>query len=237
MKRKSGKQRVGECIYCGKEAALTRDHIPPKGLFPEPRPHDLIAVDCCFECNNLASKDDEYFRLTISLRHDVCKAQSGSVAESAIKALGRPQQRWFTKAFLSTVRKVNVYSEGGIYLWDSGTYNVDLNRLNKVATRVVQGLYYHHFGKILRAPCSAEAWCTEGFPRQTQTEEVKLIRHLISELQYLEPIVKADGVFKYWFKQIGEPEDCSSYWYMCFYERVGFFAITENGSSLGSGEY
>src|SRR5689334_8854010 len=48
------------CAYCG-EPATTRDHIPPKKLFPQPWTDDLITVPACSACNNCSSSDDEYF--------------------------------------------------------------------------------------------------------------------------------------------------------------------------------
>ena len=51
------------CIYCQINPADTVDHVPPKGLFKEPRPVDLIIVPACSTCNNSFSKDDEYFRI------------------------------------------------------------------------------------------------------------------------------------------------------------------------------
>src|SRR6266446_2126634 len=54
------------CYLCGATDRLTRDHIPPKGLFPRPRPSNLHTLPCCEPCNNRASADDEYFRLAVS---------------------------------------------------------------------------------------------------------------------------------------------------------------------------
>jgi hypothetical protein len=58
------------CVYYGSTEALTDDHIPPKTLFPKARPANLITVRSCRSCNEGASKDDEYFRLVISMRND-----------------------------------------------------------------------------------------------------------------------------------------------------------------------
>ncbi len=38
------------CYLCGKPAT-TKDHVPPKTLFAPPRPHNLITLPCCAECN------------------------------------------------------------------------------------------------------------------------------------------------------------------------------------------
>jgi len=53
------------CYLCKGEAD-TKDHVPPKGLFPEPRPSNLITVDCCYRCNQKFTKIDEEFRLFVS---------------------------------------------------------------------------------------------------------------------------------------------------------------------------
>src|SRR5438132_859881 len=50
---------VIECCYCGRPAT-TRDHVPTRKLFPQPRPSDLITVPACSVCNNSSSKDEEY---------------------------------------------------------------------------------------------------------------------------------------------------------------------------------
>jgi hypothetical protein len=54
-----------QCYLCDAPAE-TRDHIPPKGLFPRPRPSNLHTLPCCEVCNDRASGDDEYFRLAAS---------------------------------------------------------------------------------------------------------------------------------------------------------------------------
>lgn len=52
------------CTFCNKRKATTRDHIPPKCLYPESvRPGlNLITVPSCLECNNELSDDEEHFR-------------------------------------------------------------------------------------------------------------------------------------------------------------------------------
>jgi len=83
MKKKANKN-FGRCAYCSETADLTRDHIPPKSLFRKPLPDDLITVPCCLTCNNGRSKDDEYFRLALSLRYDVDRSHAKDAAELRI---------------------------------------------------------------------------------------------------------------------------------------------------------
>ena len=60
------------CYYCGK-AASSREHVPPKCLFPEEKDlangvnyrKNLITVPSCDEHNLHKSKDDEYLQLIL----------------------------------------------------------------------------------------------------------------------------------------------------------------------------
>jgi hypothetical protein len=50
-----------DCIYCGSTTEPTRDHVPPRAVFPKPRPKNLLTVPACRACNSAAAADDEYF--------------------------------------------------------------------------------------------------------------------------------------------------------------------------------
>jgi 5-methylcytosine-specific restriction endonuclease McrA len=64
--------KIGECAYCGDVGIITRDHVPPKGIFPKPRPANLITVPACSKCHSQqTSRDDEYFRNTLNVREDL----------------------------------------------------------------------------------------------------------------------------------------------------------------------
>jgi hypothetical protein len=58
MAKKRRKQKHGPCAFCRKPAS-TRDHVPPKGLFGQPLPSNLITVPACRDCNAGAGQDDE----------------------------------------------------------------------------------------------------------------------------------------------------------------------------------
>lgn len=52
------------CIYCG-AAAEDLDHVPPNGLIRVCNRNNRWKVDSCKNCNGLASRDEEYFRMMI----------------------------------------------------------------------------------------------------------------------------------------------------------------------------
>ena len=70
--------RQGNCVYCGAEGDVTRDHVPPSCLFPPEDRINLITVPACAECHESFKLDDEYFRVTLSLRADL---DSGAATE------------------------------------------------------------------------------------------------------------------------------------------------------------
>ena len=66
---KNKSKKKGTCVYCGYVGEMTSDHVPPQCLFGPPRPK-LITVRC-WKCHKATTKDDEYFRLMLTMRDDV----------------------------------------------------------------------------------------------------------------------------------------------------------------------
>lgn len=58
--------KIRWCYLCRSTESLTKDHLPPKNLFPKPHPSNLISVPCCKTCNEKFSKLDEQFRVFVS---------------------------------------------------------------------------------------------------------------------------------------------------------------------------
>ena len=93
------------CVYCGKENPKTRDHIPPKGLFAQPRPI-LKTVPCCSECHIETTNDDEYFRNMLAMRNDTFKHPDvQGILPKIHRALAKPEQRKFTKSLINNIKK------------------------------------------------------------------------------------------------------------------------------------
>src|SRR5690348_3375624 len=114
---KTGNRRTGECVYCGTIGTMTGDHIPPQNLFARPRPNNLIVVPSCFSCNQSASLDDEYFRMTLSLRDDMREHPANDQLRRAVRrSFANPRKAKFTRAFFQGVRPADFETPAGIYL-------------------------------------------------------------------------------------------------------------------------
>lgn len=208
------------CAYCGIENAPTKDHIPPKSLFPKPRPHDLITVPSCFACNTRFQKDDDYFWLTLSIRAENSGNPAAEEASTrAISNLSRPQSGGFQRSFLASLGRVALHSPAGIYLGDHLGYRIEFARLNRVASRITKGM----FCKIRNAPLAkgyvAMARAIEGF--QNSGPDLEQMISFVSR----EPVFTIGSAFSYQSRFLDEDPNFSL-WFFRIYNSTQFIGLT-----------
>ena len=213
------------CVYCGADGPLTDDHVPPEALFPKPRPSNLITVRSCLDCNQGASKDDEYFRLMISMRHDTGDHPAvKSILPALYRSLEKPKKRGFRQAVFNSIREINITTASGIYVGKASGYDVDLRRLDRVAARITKGLYFHELGMRVPETFQVKAHCLDGFDWIDSALNAQLFNMLGRVLDSTSPRVLGENVFAYWF-QPAIDNSMASLWVLKFYERVIFFAM------------
>jgi hypothetical protein len=166
------------CVLCGKINATTKEHVPPRSIFPKPRPNDLITVPACFNCNNDSSQTDESFKVHLGLHvwQD----------EQAMRTLNHN-----TKLRTDVISKMKpakvldsnneILGQVHLSLWDSEAHSITIEKC-------IKGLYFHHYGKIL---CSRAQIKTHYF--QSLTPE--LVK--ISESWSVNSIGNGDFVYKF----------------------------------------
>jgi len=131
------------CIYCGSNKDMTVDHIPPKSLFPEPRPSNMLTVPCCKTCNKSFSKDDEYFRnVLVSHRSVSSNPNAQAVNQKLLRSMSRPKSAGMAKAIRNSLHIIDIQSQGGIYLGKTPAIQVSAERINRTIDRIARGLYY-----------------------------------------------------------------------------------------------
>lgn len=221
MKKKGSK--IGVCVYCGKKSIITKDHIPPKNLFGEPRPNNLIRVPSCFDCNSGFSKDDEYFRLTISLREDIFENVQ-DIYPKVMRSLEKTTKIGFRNNFLKTIKPTEDISAAGIFRGYRYSYDVDISRLNKVAARIIKGLFYYHFKEVIPKGYRVKAYCSEGMRNMSPNNIIKLQDNILIHLSK-QQLHNVKPIFEYKF--ITNKEDkFMSVWLMSFWGRVYFVGFT-----------
>ena len=134
------------CCFCGIRPATTKDHIPPKCIFPPPRPVDIITVPACKECNESTSAIDEEFRVFANLFVGKKTPETERLWESSISTVEK-NRRLLDKAKSAfqpgyiTSKLGIILSEVNLVVWDDS--------MNQVVVKIIRGLYFYHFGEIL----------------------------------------------------------------------------------------
>jgi hypothetical protein len=204
------------CYLCGASENLTRDHIPPKGFFPPPRPSNLITVPCCHTCNQNYSLDDEAARLWFSAHLGASKAGEWIVENRASK-----RSPALIQSLLATMEETKLLTvENGVI--DVTRFEIPVNRIEKFIIRVTKGLLTHSF---------------PDYDYVKAIFDVKHIPQTVDNLSKLEPLknmlrydYRGDEVIQY-RGGITESKQ-SGVWILLFYGAV-LFAVSHTKNNWG----
>lgn len=209
------KKKVGICSICGQGGELTREHIPPKGIFLKPRPKNTITVFSCKRCNHATKLDDEYFRFWVTAgAHPYSKLSAvwrdkvvGSSFKRSPALLKKIQNnhKKFLVHHASTPLKAYENENVPDHRIDR-CYMVEAKRINRVARKIVKGLYYNHFSKPL--PPGVELTVSD------EPIHIDILLNLIKARKGM--VGGEDGEFIYWFK-FDDKEPYFSRWVLFFY--------------------
>jgi hypothetical protein len=208
------------CAYCGADGkALTKDHIPPQNLFPEPRSSDLITVPCCEECRGGWSDDDEYFRLAVASTSNVFDHPDAKAIISKVsRSLKKPTKIGFAKLVRDSLGEIDIQSQGGIYLGKAPSIKINANRLDRVSQRIIRGLYFKERNYPVPSDCGV-------FVKMLQYGFEDYAEHL-SGIRF--PPFKdiAGGIFSYTWVECSDDPD-ASIWLMLFFGNLPFVGFVD----------
>lgn len=206
------------CAYCGRAEPETMDHIPPQNLFPKPRPSNMITVPCCEGCRVGWSDDDEYFRVAIVSAigtHENEYAQE--VYRVLLRSMGKETKAGFASLIRKSLMKVEVQTEAGLYLGDVPAIKVNKKRCDRVAQRIIRGLFFHEKGHPVPEGYKVEnRFYQFGFERIVKS---------LGNPPFVEQRVIGNSIFIYTFASCtGEP-DCTI-WLSVFFRGLPFIGYT-----------
>ncbi len=211
-------KRIGSCAYCGREAPITKDHIPPQNLFPDPKPSNLITVPCCEECRSGWSDDDEYFRLAVvSASNQYDGSHAEKVNETVLRSLRKPNKGGFARLVRESLMEIDVRTEAGIYLGTAGGLAINKKRFDQVAERIIRGLFWHE--KRYPVPTGYEV--TNRFSQFG----LGPVLDALGNVRFASWRNIGNGVFLYTFAPTDEDPD-SMVWLSVFYQRLPFAGFT-----------
>ena len=124
------------CAYCGCPSE-SEDHTPPLCLLQKPYPDNLFTIPACNRCNSGFSDDENL--LSVILAH--VSSQEDLIRERREGKIARAIDR---------DRRLKRYvdcntDENGMFRADADTQK----RISRILVKTVQGLYYHHYGRIV----------------------------------------------------------------------------------------
>lgn len=212
------------CVYCGVGPAETDDHVPPKCLFPRPRPSDLITVPSCRKCNQDAGRDEEYFLASIMF------TQAGS--SPAGRALWQQKlRRTYAKnlglryRIASSLQRVNLVTPAGLFLGRHFAQSPDFARLEKVVVKIVKGLYYADHAAALAPHTTVEALFL--WPDQ-QGDVAHKYGHMLQDGRRAWP-----GIFSYRANRVKDYPQ-GSMWELRFYDVAAFWALSHDDAVVNA---
>jgi hypothetical protein len=135
------------CVMCGRMKACSRDHVPPKCIFPDPRPSDLVTVPACTGCNMHRSGLDEQFKVFLGLTVGYHLDGDKSYRVPVLQTLAH--NRRLRSDILTSMRHIVI--QDPLALTSQSALAISLNKAahDTVVERTVRGLYFHHTGRIL----------------------------------------------------------------------------------------
>lgn len=214
------------CAYCGSSDDLQTDHVPPKNLFPRPRPSNIITVSACPSCHSDTSKDDEYFRLKVCLRDDAGEhPEARANWESIFRSLNRKEAMGLKRSFIADFCPVQLHTPAGLDIGRRLGYDVDLARIRSVVERTVRGLYFAETCKPLGQNNEVRIYTNEDLQNEAPGCLEELNKTILLPLAATPPKVVGDNVFLYRYCIMKE-NPVHSVWGLSFYASVPFLCIT-----------
>jgi len=211
------------CVYCGAQAT-TKDHVPPKSLFPSEYRDQLVTVPSCKQCNEGASKDDEFFRLFVSGHSFEHSGAAKTIFEGPVTR-GASYKSGMVKDFMTKIEFVDAWTPTGLYAGKVTATKFsaeDWDRFYRVIRRVTKGLLYHRYKEIL----------PNDFEIKINFCDDEQLSKLVPILQ-IEPASTTSDIFRYGHAKA--TDDPTSIWVMSFYEKITFAAWVGFKGALADG--
>ncbi|WP_332402132.1 hypothetical protein [Vibrio metschnikovii] len=145
---------IETCYMCSKEKT-SREHVPPKCLFPESKNLDsgedyrknLIIVPACDEHNSAKSQDDELMLITFA-SNLVSEDIGGKLQHPKLMRIVDRKPHLFAKLLRDAV-PVSVVDDSG-KAQDTCAFLLDRSRFMKQMQSVANGIYFHHMNSKVK---------------------------------------------------------------------------------------
>lgn len=134
------------CYMCDR-LATSREHVPPKSLFPEDEKYrrNLICVPSCDLHNGEKKLDDEYLRMVLCINFIQNEHSYNIFTNKFMKSVEHN-----AKTFLTLMRNLKPISIKNIEtgkIEDSASFTADIERIKSILHHIGCGIYFHETGQ------------------------------------------------------------------------------------------
>lgn len=210
------------CIYCGRTDNLTKDHVPPKNLFPESRPSDLITVPACGACNKLYELDDEYYRIAITVLGEEAPTAAALWREKVVRGTFKRSPA-LKSSVLRTLDSMELRTPAGLYVGQTPTVKFDAHRFDRVTRRIITALHWHESGAVPRTDARMKVVIA---PDPKHPALLPRLVHLLLERRPWRTV--GGGLFRYAFNHVADRPDWSA-WLLLFFSAAAVLVIVSTG--------
>jgi len=206
------------CYLCGQREADSFDHVPPKNLFPKDFQKKGYKIPACSECNNLLHLDEEYIRDRFSIvgqNHTAREVFLNGTKKSYL----RPYETTKRVTKLDLIKRdmipLAIKSPQGILIGNATGIKIDSKRVERVSIKIVKGLYYHHFEKIIPSNYIFHVY----FDPPNWLPEL---------LEKPSPIINRFGDAFCYKGTLTQGDMFMGIWWLSFYASLGLIVVVEN---------
>lgn len=218
-------EKQGFCYWCG-AAATSREHVPPKCLFPEEKDlksitqnnyrKNLITVPSCDVHNLSKSNDDEYLMACLASR-------VGNNVEAYLHTCTKVRRSRGRNPLLVDVESEDIIETQSAQFpveW----VNVDMLRLFHSFEAIARALYYYDFGVRFEGECQiVTRLCFHPDAKESTIFNIRACELIEREMPHWKTEIKGSNpaIFTYQFS----PEDAMKVRTLCltFYEKTQVF--------------
>lgn len=226
MRVKSKGLKQETCYMCD-EVATTKEHVPPKCLFPEAKDLEdkaknyrvgLITVPSCPKHNNDKSSDDEYLLNVLSMN-----ILSNDVGIRLY--LTKIQRAWQRKpalhrAWAENMEPTNVPQRLGMATETAGSITVDRSRLEMVFEQCAKGLFYHEYGRKFAGTLDVYPMFLFSENEDKSSKIIDLNKILFEAYSLVGFKGENPQIFSYSFLSLGDTEKDRYVLRMVFYQNL-----------------
>lgn len=217
----SYKKKHGECVYCGLLTEVTKEHVPPRSIFPKPYPDNLIYVLACKKCNSSYSKDDEYLRDVFSiLMPTATHPEAKKLRGAGIRSFQREKKATFVGQFFGTAAPI-ITSNDEV----SVGLEILAHRMCNIIFRIIRGLFWYEMN--YRLPSTHKVRIIDNPFSPNALEIAQLYESFFDKA----PVTIGNNVFSYQSKLLNS-DKYLSFWLIRFFESQPFICETLPINSL-----